>query len=94
MSDAVVVKLFAAVRDSFGERRLVVPTYAGQSVRDLLAVICDGVAQEQAIFTRQGVPRPELVFMVNGRNIAFLQGLETALHAGDEVAVFPPMSGG
>jgi molybdopterin synthase sulfur carrier subunit len=94
MNHAVVVKLFAGVRDAFGESRVVVPASADLRVCDLLAGICADSRQERAIFTRQGLPRPELVIMVNGRNVAFLEGLATSLHPGDEVAVFPPISGG
>ena len=32
--------------------------------------------------------------MINGQDIAFLKGLETALHEGDEILILPPVSGG
>lgn len=32
--------------------------------------------------------------MVNGKDIAFLDGLDTVLCDGDEVIIFPPVSGG
>jgi molybdopterin synthase sulfur carrier subunit len=37
---------------------------------------------------------PYLRLMVNGRDIAFLDGLDTELKEGDEVLILPPVSGG
>ena len=36
----------------------------------------------------------ELAILVNGRNIALLDGVETALEDGDEVVLLPPSAGG
>ena len=38
--------------------------------------------------------RPYIRLMVNGRDIAFLEGVETVLRNGDEVLILPPVSGG
>jgi len=37
---------------------------------------------------------PYLRLMVNGRDIAFLDGMNTLLKEGDEVLILPPVSGG
>ena len=39
-------------------------------------------------------PLPYIRLMVNGRDIAFLNRLETELQEGDEVLMLPPVSGG
>lgn len=36
----------------------------------------------------------ELALLVNGRNIALLDGVRTALREGDEVVILPPTAGG
>jgi MoaD family protein len=38
--------------------------------------------------------RPYIRLMVNGRDIAFLNRMETVLKSGDEVLILPPVSGG
>ena len=38
--------------------------------------------------------RSHIRLMVNGRDIAFLEGMETVLRNGDEVLILPPVSGG
>ena len=37
---------------------------------------------------------PYLRLMVNGRDIAFLDGMNTLLKDGDEILILPPVSGG
>jgi len=37
---------------------------------------------------------PYLRLMVNGRDIAFLDGMSTELKEGDEILIMPPVSGG
>ena len=37
---------------------------------------------------------PGLLIMVNGRNISFLNGLETKIKENDKIAIFPPGAGG
>jgi len=39
-------------------------------------------------------PLPHIRLMVNGRDIAFLNRLDTELQEGDEVLILPPVSGG
>jgi len=57
------------------------------------------MAQEAGL-KRQGyldsykVGGSELAIMVNGRNIALLDGVKTALRDGDEVVLLPPSAGG
>jgi molybdopterin synthase sulfur carrier subunit len=38
--------------------------------------------------------RPYIRLMVNGRDIAFLDRMETVLQDGDEILILPPVSGG
>ncbi|HID27596.1 MAG TPA: molybdopterin synthase sulfur carrier subunit, partial [Methanosarcinales archaeon] len=38
--------------------------------------------------------RDYVKIMVNGRSIAFLNGINTLLQDGDVVAIFPPVAGG
>ena len=37
---------------------------------------------------------PTIRLMVNGRDIAFLGGMDTVLEDGDEILILPPVSGG
>ena len=64
-----------------------------------VATLANRIA-EVARMKRQGylgnykVGGDDLAILVNGRNINLLNGVETALHDGDEVIVLPPTAGG
>lgn len=90
----VAVRFFAGLREEFGTRRITVPLKDARHVDGVLRLLCDTAAREQAVFAEPGVPRKEIVILVDGRNIRFLEGLRTPLHGGEEVAVFPPVYGG
>ena len=50
--------------------------------------------RERGIFADSDRLRPDLIVLLNGRNIAFLGGLAAPLEKGDVVSVFPPVKGG
>ena len=88
------VRLFASLRDTFGAKEFVVSRQQAPDIEHMLSYLCDSKARRQALLDESGRPRKEIAFLVNGRNIAFLEGAETALKEGDEVHIFPPVYGG
>jgi molybdopterin synthase sulfur carrier subunit len=90
----VTVKLFAGLKPAFGRGAIDIECGRTRSVHSVLLEVCDTPAQRRALFLDDGLLRRELQVLVNGRNITFLDRLETELNSGDEVAVFPPMYGG
>jgi molybdopterin converting factor small subunit len=44
--------------------------------------------------TPDGKLKTGIAILVNGRNINFLQGLNTSLVPGDKVTIIPPAAGG
>jgi sulfur-carrier protein len=90
----VAVKLFAGVKAAFGRPEVHVECGEGRDLRSVLVAVCDTPARRRMLFLDSGELRPELQVLVNGRNITFLDRLQTVLKSGDEVAVFPPMYGG
>jgi len=91
---AVRVKLFASFQEITGVKEIELEV---QDVRGIMNKIADLFpAMEAEMFTSsgRGELRPRVKVMVNGRNIDFLDGLDTKVDAKDRIAVFPPVAGG
>ncbi len=78
-----------------GEVELSVPERS--TLRELLTTMVNRWGDELA--SRLFEPKstsvlPYIRLMVNGRDIAFLNRMETVLQNGDEVLILPPVSGG
>jgi molybdopterin converting factor subunit 1 len=77
----VRVRLFASYREAAGTNRLDAPLPSGARVRDLLALMAERLPVLGTV--------PGLVAV----NQTYVQP-DFELHAGDEVALIPPVSGG
>jgi sulfur-carrier protein len=64
------------------------------TIRSLLEKLCVSSEHRQRIFEADGNVRSDITILKNGRNIVFLEGLDTGLNGGDKVAIFPPVCGG
>ncbi|MFC7187827.1 ubiquitin-like small modifier protein 1 [Halorubrum yunnanense] len=87
-------KLFADLAEIAGGRAVKVESSPGDTVDDALDALLDAhpdlrdrVIEDEAVADHINVLR-------NGRNVRQDDGLETTLDAGDELALFPPVSGG
>ena len=78
-----------------GEVELSVPERS--TLRELIATLVNRCGDDLASSLLE--PKTQSVFphirlMVNGRDITFLNKMETVLQNGDEVLILPPVSGG
>ncbi len=85
----VRVKLFANFREAAGVREMEVEA---SNVGELLEKLTKMFPKLEMLFYEKGVLRDYVNVMVNGRNIR--GELSYPLKDDDEVAVFPPVSGG
>jgi len=92
----VLVKLFASLREISGQRVLVKDVPNESSVGDVVHKLCGELGREfrRQVLNERGEPWEYVKILLNGHNIAFLQGMATKLHEGDEIAIFPPVGGG
>ena len=90
----LTVKYFATIRTYTGEtgRRL---DDAPADLRALLATLAGryGTPFRRAVFSDAEL-NDEIIILVNGRNVRYLQGLDTPLEVDDEVSIFPMVAGG
>ncbi len=87
----VKVRLFANIREIVGERELFFDSTTVNGVLDTLTSMKPDL---QDVLFEDGVLRPYITVLLNGRNINEIDGVQSILSEGDEVAIFPPVSGG
>lgn len=89
------LKLFSTLRDAVGLKELTIPVESGQTVREMINVIggFNPVLREK-IIEESGELTGLVHILVNGRNIMWLQGLETVLTENDDIILLPPTAGG
>ena len=90
----VIVKVFAGFREIMPkEVSSEIPD--GSTLGTLLKVLGSMFPGFEAmIFSSPGVLFDQVNILENGRNIRFLNYLDTLLHDGDIIALFPPAGGG
>lgn len=87
----IKVRLFANLREYTGAKELELE--AG-TVKESLEMLCNKFpGLKNMIFKGENI-HPYMNVFLNGRNISELNGLGTALNPDDEIAIFPPVSGG
>ena len=92
--------LFFAPRLKSVDRRLIVIEFSiteGTTVKALLALMVDTWGTRFAAYfsdAEQDHTLPKIRILVNGRDIGFLNGMETELRDGDEVLMLPLVGGG
>lgn len=65
------------------------------NLEDLLNRLTEGYPEiEEKLYDSNKNLRSEVSIMINGRNISYLQGLDTPLENGDRIVIFPPVGGG
>ena len=85
------IKLFGGLRSKAGGA---VQDASGATIREALESICvEKDTLRAAIFDGDKL-RPHVRVMVNGRDSELSDGLETAVSADDQIAIFPPIAGG
>ena len=89
----VIVKVFGALRDVHRASEQSVALGADRTIRDLLAILRES-NQELVQKLEVGLADGYLSCLVNGRNVNFLDGLDTALAEGTTIAFLPPVGGG
>ena len=89
-------KLFADLAERAGDKHVTVEAAAGDTVGDALEeLLADRSDLEARVLDDDGELRSQINVLRNGTNVLVEEeGLETELEDGDELALFPPVSGG
>ncbi|MDZ5811262.1 ubiquitin-like small modifier protein 1 [Halorubrum sp. AD140] len=87
-------KLFADLAEIAGDRTVGVDAAPGDTVGDALDALLDAHPALRDRVLDDGAVADHINVLRNGRSVRHDEGLETPLEAGDELALFPPVSGG
>ena len=90
----VTVKAFADLGELLG-RELVISVPERGTVRQLLQILDKKTAGFlPKVLGSDGQLRSYVSILENGRNVKYLQDLDTPLADGDVISIFPPLAGG
>lgn len=89
------LKLLSALRELVGSSELELALQDGQTVRDLIHEIHEiNPALSEKILAPNGELTGLVQVLVQGRNIVWLQGLDTPIRENDTIVLLPPSAGG
>jgi molybdopterin synthase sulfur carrier subunit len=88
-------KLFADLAEVAGDRKISVDVDDGATVGDALDALFEAhPALRERVLDDSGAVADHINVLRNGENVHADDGLATTVEAGDELALFPPVSGG
>ena len=89
------LKLYSTLRDAVGAKELTIPFQNVHTVRDMIQVIGTmNPTLGAKIVNGDGELTGLVHILVHGRNIMWLQGLDTVVSDKDEIVLLPPSAGG
>jgi len=91
----VSVRFYSHLGDLVGKKsKIDFDLEVDATVSHLLDELLQDSKIKQHLVDGSGELKSDITFMKNGREIKFLQGLETVLETGDEIQIFPLVAGG
>lgn len=88
------LRFFATFREAVGQKEHHREFDDDATVGDVLETLEAEYADLEGQLLADGEIRPQLSVLKNGRDVAHMEGVETALEEGDLLSVFPPIAGG
>ncbi|MCJ7444569.1 MAG: MoaD family protein [Methanotrichaceae archaeon] len=89
----VKIKAFATFRNIIGKERLL-DIKEGSGVKELLEGLCSSYGELRNLVFDDSELKDDVNILINGKNIQTLNGIQTKLEDGDEVALFSAAIGG
>lgn len=89
------IRVYATLRDVVGDSAIHIDGVPDMTVRHVLEeVVSIHPSLSAEIFDEEGHLKRSIHIFVNGRNVHFLDGLETMVMPEDAIRIFPPVGGG
>ena len=94
---SITIRTIIGLKEILGTEVIELPVPEETTIKSLLALMVNKWGARLAPYLSDAEddrPLPKIRIAVNGRDIGFLQGMETALGDGDEVLLLPLVGGG
>lgn len=86
-------KLFANFREATRQKEVEIAT-DGKTVGEAIKALSAAYPNMETLLFQDGRLKQYVNVLLNGQSLAGDEGLKTAIKDGDEIALFPPVSGG
>jgi len=93
----VKVHAILGLKQIIGQSEVQISIPEGSSLQELVSLMVErwGTELSSRLFDSDGISLlPHNRIMVNGQDLAFLDGIKTVLHDQDEIHIIPPVAGG
>ncbi|ABM80008.1 ubiquitin-like small modifier protein 1 [Hyperthermus butylicus] len=90
----ITVRLYAGFHEAVGSTELELEVPKGVTVLDVARILEEKFPGLRGRLVKDGELQDDVLVLVNGRSIEWLEGVKTKLRSGDRVAFFPPAAGG
>lgn len=91
----VFVKFYAHLRDLVNQQeKLEIELGPSATVTQMLDKLIKDEKIRKHIFDDKKQVKPDITLLINGREIKFLDGVNTILEHDDEISIFPIVAGG
>ena len=91
----VFVRFYAHLGDLVGRKaKFEVELDEGASISHILDELLLDQKIREHIFDDNKQLNSDITIMINGREINFLEGIDTVVKSGDEISIFPMVAGG
>jgi molybdopterin synthase sulfur carrier subunit len=92
---AMIMRIFGTLRQLVGSKEVQVKAQPNATARTVLMDLAiEYPALQDRLFDDDGNLKGSIHLLVNGRNITFLDGLDSPIREGDQLALFPAVGGG
>jgi molybdopterin synthase sulfur carrier subunit len=93
--DRMEIKIHATLRDAVGKKCVRLDKFSNATIEQILQeLISRYPAIVPKLFRDNGELHAGAHILINGRDMRYLNGLETRISAEDEVRIFPAVGGG
>ncbi len=92
----VTIRYLSVIREITGTREEVIEVDTGSTVEDLLRILSKkyGKVFERMIRSGRDIRGLQIIYFINGKNIANLKGFNTPVQNQSQLVIIPPVAGG